>query len=670
MFESALVVDDNEINRYYLKALLEAKGRKVETAQNGREALQRAREIKPDLVISDLLMPVMDGFGLLSEWTEDPALRRIPFVVYTGTFTTPEDRQLALHLGAEAFLVKPMEPEPLLDELEKAVSEFSPERHIALEKKLEFARRHADVLVRKLTQRNRDLERERQALNREVKEKEALLDALAAKVALLDPQGRILRVNKGWKRFVQERDLPLSTYGVGSLYIETVQGLVGESACEESIREPLNEVVSGRRESYFLDYPSHGDSEKQWYRMIATSLQGEDLGALAMHVDITEQKQLEAQLLRAQRLEAVGTLASGLAHDLNNGLLPILVAVDLLKETVSEQTKQDLLASIEKSASRGRDLIRQLLVFARGTEDGRKLVSLLDSVQEVYQITKETFPKRITVEASLSGDPLMVEADPTQLHQVFLNICLNARDAIADQGRITLRAYKATPEEVSASFGEPKEGDFACVEVSDTGIGISEAVIQRIFEPFFTTKDLEKGTGLGLSMSRSIMESHGGRIEVNSKPGEGTTFRLYLPVRKAEIPRGGLRKQFESFRGDGQTLLVVDDEATIRDLVKKLLEVGGYQVVGARNGVEALSIFKNTPEKFAAVITDKLMPGMDGPDLVHEMRTVRPELKVLACSGLDTDSESWQRGQPSRFLNKPFTARELLRSVKLLLEAE
>ncbi len=668
VFKSALVVDDNEVNRYYLKALLEAHGRTVETAENGREALLRAREVKPDLVISDLLMPVMDGFGLLSEWTEDPALRRIPFVVYTGTFTTPEDRQFALHLGAEAFLVKPMEPEPLLMELEKAVSEFSPERYVALDQKLEFSRRHADILVRKLTQRNRDLERERQALNREVKEKEALLDALTAKVALLDAHGRILRVNQSWREFVCERDVPLNTFGVGAPYVETLQNLVGDATCDGEINERLEEVISGLRESYFIDYQTQGETDKSWYRMIATSLGGEGLGALAMHVDITEQKRLEAQLLRAQRLESVGTLASGLAHDLNNGLLPILVAVDLLKDPVSEQTKCDLLNSIERSASRGRDLIRQLLVFARGTDDGRKPVSLLESVQEVYHIAKETFPKRISVEASFTEVPLMVEADATQLHQVFLNLCVNARDAISGNGRITIKAYQAAPEEVTASFGEPREGEFGCVEVSDTGSGMSEAVLQRIFEPFFTTKEIGKGTGLGLPTSRSIVESHGGRICVDSKPGEGTTFRICLPVRKTELSRGKLQKQLENYRGEGQTLLVVDDEATIRDLVKKLLEAGGYKVVGARNGVEALSIFKNSPEKFAAVITDKLMPGMDGPELVQEMRSVRGDLKVLACSGLDTDSESWQHGQPSQFLNKPFTARELLRAVKQLLE--
>ena len=408
MFERALIVEDNESSRYYLKALLEAKGKLVETAANGEEALMRARRTRPQLLVSDLLMPVMDGFSLLIEWLEDPELNTIPFVVYTGTFTTEEDRQLALHIGANAFLVKPMEPDELMHSLEKTVVDFIPDRRVAAERKLEFSRRHADALVRKLTERNRELERERLARNREILEREALLDALHAGVAILDSRGRILRVNESWRRTARENDRASSTYGVGGSYFETIEG-----PDKNAIRASIEAVLNGELTSYFTDFPCHSKHRKCWFRMVVTPLRSSEAAAIVMHIDVSERKLLEEQLLRAQRLETIGNLAGGVAHDLNNSLAPITVAVDLLKAEIRDEAQLELLSSIEKSGTKGRDLVRQLLLFARGEARERRPVPLSDPLDEVYRLARDTFPERIKLHYEIDAGTEVVQADPT-----------------------------------------------------------------------------------------------------------------------------------------------------------------------------------------------------------------------------------------------------------------
>ena len=658
MFERALIVEDNESSRYYLKALLEAKGKLVETAANGEEALMRARRTRPQLLVSDLLMPVMDGFSLLIEWLEDPELNTIPFVVYTGTFTTEEDRQLALHIGANAFLVKPMEPDELMHSLEKTVVDFIPDRRVAAERKLEFSRRHADALVRKLTERNRELERERLARNREILEREALLDALHAGVAILDSRGRILRVNESWRRTARENDRASSTYGVGGSYFETIEG-----PDKNAIRASIEAVLNGELTSYFTDFPCHSKHRKCWFRMVVTPLRSSEAAAIVMHIDVSERKLLEEQLLRAQRLETIGNLAGGVAHDLNNSLAPITVAVDLLKAEIRDEAQLELLSSIEKSGTKGRDLVRQLLLFARGEARERRPVPLSDPLDEVYRLARDTFPERIKLHYEIDAGTEVVQADPTQLYQVFLNLCLNARDAIDGEGCIDIRA--GLVEHGEAAFPGSKRGaPYIRVEFKDTGHGISETDTERIFEPFFTPKESNQGTGLGLSTSKSIIESHGGHIELESRMGQGATFRVYLPV--CQEPAVDLSEEIQAPPPTDQTILVVDDEATIREVVVRLLEAAGYKAVGVGNGLEALSRFRKSPESFFALLTDLKMPGMSGVELVAQMRELRPDLKVVVCTGLDVPSEGPLKSleQPYSFLRKPCTGRELVQAVE------
>ena len=659
MFERALIVEDNESSRYYLKALLEAKGKLVETASNGEEALMSARRTRPQLLVSDLLMPVMDGFSLLIEWLEDPELNTIPFVVYTGTFTSEEDRQLALHIGANAFLVKPMEPDELMDSLEKTVVDFIPDRRVAAERKLEFSRRHADVLVRKLTERNRELERERLARNREILEKEALLDALHADVAILDSRGRILQVNESWRRTARENDRASSTYGVGGSYFETIEG-----PDKNAIRASIQAVLSGELTSYFTDFPSHSKHRKCWFRMVVTPLRSSEAAAIVMHIDVSERKLLEEQLLRAQRLESIGNLAGGVAHDLNNSLAPITVAVDLLKAEIRDEAQLELLSSIEKSGTKGRDLVRQLLLFARGEARERRPVPLSDPLDEVYRLARDTFPERIELQYEIDAGAEVVQADPTQLYQVFLNLCLNARDAIEGEGCIVIRAGLVENGEAAIFPGSKRGAPYIRVEFKDTGHGISETDTERIFEPFFTTKESNQGTGLGLSTSKSIIESHGGYIELESRVGQGTTFRVYLPV--CREPAVDPSEEVQDPPPTDQTILVVDDEATIRELVVILLEAAGYKAVGVGNGLEALSRFRKSPESFFALLTDLTMPGMSGVELVAQMRELRPDLKVVVCTGLDVPSEGPLKSleQPYSFLRKPCTGRELVQAVE------
>ncbi len=390
--------------------------------------------------------------------------------------------------------------------------------------------------------------------------------------------------------------------------------------------------------------------------------------------DITERRTLEQQFLRVQRMESIGTLASGIAHDLNNVLSPILLSIPLLREAESREAREPLLATIEAVAQRGAELVRQVLTFARGVEGRRLDVALGQTLRELATITTETFPKSITTRLVLPDDLPPVLGDPTQLHQVAMNLLVNARDAMPQGGTLTLRAALRTlvGNEVGL-FDEARPGRYVMLEVEDTGDGIPQGMIDRIFEPFYTTKAVGQGTGLGLSTSLAIVKSHGGIIRVYSEPEVGTCFRVYLPAASDGTATGtGGAPTSPLPRGEGELILVVDDEVAIRMVVSQMLQRFGYRVMVAADGGEALAIFARQHEDIALVLTDMMMPGMDGPALVKELRRVEPEVRIITASGLPShgQAEGASGLVPSAFLAKPYTAEELLTTIARVLGGE
>ena len=389
---------------------------------------------------------------------------------------------------------------------------------------------------------------------------------------------------------------------------------------------------------------------------------GQPRAILAINTDITEQKALERQYLRAQRMESIGTLAGGIAHDLNNVLAPILMSISMLKEEVKEAGSLDLLRTIEKSAQRGAGLVRQVLSFARGVEGTRQELRVADVLKELEYILGETLARGIALEFTVDDDLWSIEGDPTQLHQVLLNLCVNARDAMPLGGRIGISAKNVTLDDHYVAMNiDARVGPHVRIEVADNGTGIDAAMLEKIFDPFFTTKPVGKGTGLGLSTTQAIVKSHGGFIHVYSEPNNGTRFCIYLPS-GASAALTGARDVPAAPRGQGQLILVVDDEEAIRQVTRHALESNGYRVMVAVNGAEAVSIFAQHIDRVDLVLTDMMMPVMDGPATILALRQIRPDVRIIGASGIEDNGRLAHAvgAGMKHFLPKPYTAEVLL----------
>ncbi len=401
--------------------------------------------------------------------------------------------------------------------------------------------------------------------------------------------------------------------------------------------------------------------------------EGEPKSILCINTDITERKRLEAQFLRAQRMESIGTLAGGIAHDLNNVLSPIVMSVALLKLKTDDPASLDVLDTVETSARRGADMVQQVLSFARGVEGQRLIVQPKHLLKELQKIIVDAFPKNIELKLVQKADLWNVLGDPTQLHQVLLNLCVNARDAMPEGGRITITSDNLTLDEQYASMHhDAHAGPHVVLQVHDNGTGIPAALIEKIFDPFFTTKELGKGTGLGLSTSLAIVKSHGGFILVSSEAGRGATFKIHLPayLGASEEPEDSCQVSLP--RGHGELIMVVDDESSIRTVTQQTLEAFGYRVVLASDGVDAVAVYAQRQSEIAAVITDMMMPVMDGPATIQVLVKINPVVKIIAASGLNGQAQIAKSGCTGvkDFLPKPYTTEAMLHTLSRVLAAD
>ena len=390
---------------------------------------------------------------------------------------------------------------------------------------------------------------------------------------------------------------------------------------------------------------------------IARYAEDESLAYLTIR-DITERKELERQFLRAQRMESIGTLAGGIAHDLNNVLMPILLSTTLLRRANPQPENTRTVDNIERSAKRGADLVRQILTFARGATPWSAAIDLRQVIADVEPIVRSTFPKTITFSVDLDDDLHAVSGDPTQLLQVLLNLAVNARDAMPNGGRIRVAARNS--------------GHFVLIEVSDDGIGMSADVVARIFDPFFTTKDPGKGTGLGLFTVQDIVRNHGGFINVSSEIAKGSTFSVYLPAAESEAIAASHEVEGELPRGHGEVVMIVDDEISIIAVAQETLEAFGYNVITAQDGAQAIALFARPDSEVSLVITDMTMGVIDGAALIAALLRMNPNVPIVATSG--TSSDDWmaraRTAGAKRTLAKPYTAPLLLRLVASVLAPE
>lgn len=410
--------------------------------------------------------------------------------------------------------------------------------------------------------------------------------------------------------------------------------------------------------------------ESRW-----TLVHGEDgqpTSVLFINTDVTEQRRVEAQFLRAQRMESIGTLAGGIAHDLNNVLTPILVAAQVLQANNRDPDSAELLRTIEKSAIHGAGLVKQVLLFARGSEGERIALQLKHLIAEMARLLRETLPKSIEVRTRIEAGLGAVIGDATQLNQVLMNLAINARDAMPQGGLLEISARNLPVDEAFASRHPGlKPGPHVCISVSDTGTGIPPEVIDRIFDPFFTLKPQGKGTGLGLSTVIGIVKGHGGVVWVRSELGKGTTFDVCLPAQPLEVRIASTDTPSTIVRGQGQGILIIDDEQVIRDVFLSILRHYGYRVHEASNGRQGVEFYARHRDEIDLVIVDVMMPGMDGIATIRELRKINPAVKALVVSGMLDNDRLDHNGdlRDVELLRKPVMAETLLGKVASLLSA-
>lgn len=506
---------------------------------------------------------------------------------------------------------------------------------------------------------------QRKLAEQKICEQAALLDIASDAIFVRDLKHRILYWNRGAERLYGWS----AAEAMGQKANELLQS---DPARVAEIVQTLLERGEWRGELQKVAKTSQEITVEASWTLVRNEA-GQPTSILSVETDITEKKQLEAQFYHAQRLESLGTLASGIAHDLNNVLTPILAISQLLrhKEVNLDERSQEMLKMLEESSKRGANLVKQILTFARGSEGARVSVSVIPVLQEVVQVIQQTFPKSIAIRQNLVGGEIgFVSADPTQLHQVLVNLCVNARDAMPEGGVLALSAENYRVDEMFAQMHlNARVGNYVCVTIADTGTGIPAEVRDRIFEPFFTTKEIGKGTGLGLSTVLGIVKSYGGFLEFQSQLGAGSQFKVYLPILEA-FP-ALVEEQTHLPRGRGESILVVDDEVNILQAAQRILENHNYRVLTANNGIEAIARYVEHKQEIQVVLMDMMMPEMDGVNAIQALRKINPQVKIVAVSGL---ASGYQKKAQSlgidTFLSKPFSAAELLQSIQTAISKQ
>ena len=789
-----LIVDDIEENLYMLQIILESQGYEVTRAKNGKEALESAIASPPDIIVSDILMPVMDGFNLCREWKKHQDLAKIPFIFYTATYTEEKDREFALNLGADLFLVKPTEPDILLANIRKLLElylsgQFKPSKENPKE---EVIQRYNETLVRKLEKKMRELEQEI-ASRKQVEENLRISEErfkLATKSGLvgvwdwnikegtfyIEPylksmlgyeDSEIPNSIEAWNNFIHPDDKaqlleqiqksilgesthiesthrvlhkdgtyrwflrrghvlkdkdnkPFRQVGITmdvtdsvqaqkeinmlAHALKTVQEFVCITAPNGTIKYINDSMVKGLGyeradlmgapiETIFLKkgIPAIQNMCKclrpntDW--QLETILNRRDgsqipvLLAVSASEDIslttwiltnlTEMKEKEKQLRFAHKMETIGTMVSGIAHDFNNILLAIYGNTELALMNASQNApERNLLNNILQASNRAKNLVNQLLTISRGKESERKPIDVYPIIQEVDKLIKATMPSTIQIITEIESSQTFILADAIQIHQVLVNLCTNASHAMeAKGGTLKITATDALLDESEVTFsGSIMPGHYLKISISDTGVGIPVGNLEKIFEPFYSTKMPGRGTGLGLSVVHGIVKSHEGWIRVESEPGVGSTFEIFLPLCKG-VPSSEDTDSNPVLTGS-EYILYVDDEEMLTEMLEDLLGELGYKVSVCSNSLQALEFFSQKQDELALVITDLTMPSMTGLELAKQISRIRPSFPVILCSGNKekVSTETMHESGVTAIIHKPFSILELSKIIREVLD--
>jgi PAS domain S-box-containing protein len=500
----------------------------------------------------------------------------------------------------------------------------------------------------------------------------ALIDQVNDSIEVVDPEtGRFLDVN--------EKSCIDHGYTRQELLSSTIFDI--DSTVDESV---FQKTVAGLRKSGSIIWDGHHRRKDGTTFPVEVNIRYVRLDRdyiVTVGRDITERKreeehrhQLEQQLIQAQKLESLGTLASGIAHDFNNILAIIMGHSSLLERLQPDPAKlSQSIDAIQKTTTRGAALVRQLLTFARKTETAFESVMVNDIIKEIVKLLKETFPKTIDVTMDLKKDLPLVLVDSNQIHQVLINLCVNARDAMPRGGTLSISSSTIENDAMSSKYPKATAREYIMIQVADSGTGMDEATKQRIFEPFFTTKGVGKGTGLGLALVYGIIENHDGYIDVVSEVGKGTTFSIYIPIQERTIVYDETgKKTDQDVTGGTETILLIEDEEMLRELVKVVLVSNGYSVLTAQDGEEGVSVFSRHQKEIAVVVSDMGLPKVGGEAVFKQIKTMNPKAKIILASGFidqNTKSEVHKAGI-RHFIQKPYTPSEVLRAIREVLDVQ
>ncbi|MBD2454607.1 response regulator [Nostoc sp. FACHB-87] len=642
-----LIVDDTPINLEMLFDFLGTAGFTVLIAEDGESAIAIAEYGKPDLILLDILMPGIDGFETCRRLKAQESTQDIPVIFMTALSETV-DKVKGFELGAVDYLTKPLQHQEVLARIQL---------HLKLR-----------TLTKTLQEQNLRLEAEiteRLQVEEKIREQAALLDVTSDAIVVKDFNNQICFWNQGAENLYGWKATEVIGENVNQILyppdtLAQVQNIYASIAESGFWQGELNQV---NKQGQTVIVAS------RWTLMCDRHNQPKSI--LTVNTDITEKKHLENQILRAQRLESIGTLASGIAHDLNNILTPILTAAQLLQLKLPDtnERNQQMLKTIEANSKRGAALVKQVLQFARGVDGQRTIVQVSHLCSEIQQIVQETFPKSIELTTQIQPGLWAVIGDATHLHQLLMNLVVNARDAMPRGGSIKISASNLLVDEQYAKMNlDARVGAYIVVTITDTGVGMSPEIIDRIFEPFFTTKEIGKGTGLGLSTARGIIQSHGGFVNVWSQVGRGTEFKVFLPA--VEVANPLLAEDLDLLKGNGELILVVDDESGILETTKISLETYNYRVLTATNGIEAIALYAQHEDEISLVLMDMMMPAMDGATAISTLQKMNSQVNVIAVSGLTASSKLTKLSGVKKFISKPYTTKDLLQTLHSILVQE
>lgn len=665
-----LIAEDNDDDRRLLSLNLKYYGWQVLEASNGYEAIEIAEKDKPDLIISDILMPKMDGFELLWNLKQRDETKSIPFIFYSAVYTGEKDKRLAKALGAEAFLEKPQEPKELFNKIVSIVEDCKlkksanlPNMEILM-KELDFLKAYSQIVASKLDEKVRDLIELNERYSKLYNEYKTFLNSIPDNIYLIDLDFKILWVNKR----------------IETLFDVKTEEIIGKRCFEVFYNSDQPCIICAAQRvtiSKMIEYDEKKDKDGKIWDIRAVPILNRDneiINIIVIARDITEERITLEQLIHAQRMEDIGILAGGIAHDFRNMLTPVLGFAQLIKLAVAEHSPiytyaENIIAAAEKASQ----LAQGLLAFSRKQILDMKPILIDNLILNFSSLISRIIGEDIELKLNLKAEGKVIMGDPGQIQQVLMNLSTNARDAMPKGGvlKISTEVIQIHENFIKVhGFGTP--GKYIIITFSDTGVGMDEYTKSKIFEPFFTTKPIGKGTGLGLSVVYGIIKQHKGYINVYSELGKGTTFRIYLPIieESVETQQKEWSLDLTHLRGEGETILLIEDEFNVRNYIKTVLQEFNYSVIEAANGQEGIEKYLENKDKIKLIILDVIMPVKNGKETIEEIKRINPDIRYVFISGYTSDilSERGLIDEKIEYLTKPISPTNLLQKIISLIK--